>query len=471
MSAKSVTDAPSFRSWEGIQPAREALVTEFSPILECGGESREDTFPGASLDEAVTSPEAHLISISGADGTASGYYGKAGSQDSGQSFVPPNRLQTLLYQAMNYQVEFARYHSHKVPVVSSLLQDYSGFIVPNRCRKVLWGHNRNVKCARFVGELGHKVVSGSSDCTLRLWDTEHGNCEAIYEGHGSRIWDVDSPRDGSLIASASADSTVKLWSTTQKSCQMTLLIGAGDVYCCRFAQDQDRIVTGGYDKIVRLYDVNTGTAVRMFAGHQLGISSAVFSPLGNVVATGAKDTSIRFWDTLSGLCIRMLPGHLGEVTSIEMSEDGLQLLTSSKDNSTRLWDMRMLRPLQRFKGNQNTSKNFIRSSFAHPSLVVSGSEDGLVYMWDQESPSVLQTLEGHGTETVYDGPTASPDSMQMNGGGVRMDMPPSAQGLRNTRQPVVVYSAVWNKVQGILASCADDGTVRLWDWSPPPQNE
>ena len=384
-------------------------------------------------------------------------------------FVPPNRLQTLLHQAMTYQVEFARYHSRKVPVISSLLQDYSGFIVPNHCRAVLRGHSQNVKTVRFVGEHGHKLVSGSGDCMLRLWDTETGNCEAIYEGHGSRVWDVDSSRDGSHIVSASGDSTVKLWSTAQKSCQMTLFIGTGDVYCCRFAQDQSRIVTGGYDKLVRLYDVNTGTAVRMFAGHQLGITSAVFSPLGNVVATGAKDTAVRFWDTLSGLCIRMLPGHLGEVTSVEMSEDGLQLLTSSKDNSTRLWDMRMLRPLQRFKGNQNTSKNFIRSSFAHPSLVVSGSEDGLVYTWDQASPSVLQTLEGHGTDTMYEGP--SPRDNAQHGAGFRMDMPPNEQGLRNTRQPVVVYSAVWNKVQGILASCADDGTVRLWDWSPQQRKE
>ena len=36
----------------------------------------------------------------------------------------------------------------------------------------------------------------------------------------------------------------------------------------------------------------------------------------------------------------------------------------------------------------------------------------------------------------------------------------------NTRMQVVVYGAVWNKAQSLLASCADDGTVRLWDWNP-----
>lgn len=94
------------------------------------------------------------------------------------------------------------------------------------------------------------------------------------------------------------------------------------------------------------------------------------------------------------------------------------LLTNSRDNSVRLWDVRMvslvgpssggksacadvgfrsvkLRPLRRFKAHSNTSQNFIRASFAHSSLLVSGSEDGVLYMWDRESSEVLQTLEGH----------------------------------------------------------------------------
>lgn len=54
-----------------------------------------------------------------------------------------------------------------------------------------------------------------------------------------------------------------------------------------------------------------------------------------------------------------------------------------------------LRPLRRFKSHSNTSQNFVRASFAHSSLLVSGSEDGVLYMWDRENDEVLQTLEGH----------------------------------------------------------------------------
>jgi hypothetical protein len=38
-----------------------------------------------------------------------------------------------------------------------------------------------------------------------------------------------------------------------------------------------------------------------------------------------------------------------------------------QDNCNRLWDMRTARQFKRFKGHQNTSKNFVRARFMGPS--------------------------------------------------------------------------------------------------------
>jgi hypothetical protein len=76
-----------------------------------------------------------------------------------------------------------------------------------------------------------------------------------------------------------------------------------------------------------------------------------------------------------------------------------------------------IRPLRRFKGHQNTSKNFIRGVFGpRQEIIVGGSEvralhpvrmtghvtqgaglrqDAYVYMWDVESGALVSKLAGH----------------------------------------------------------------------------
>lgn len=70
--------------------------------------------------------------------------------------------------------------------------------------------------------------------------------------------------------------------------------------------------------------------------------------------------------------------------------------------------------------------------FAHGrfcSLVVGGSEDGLLYIWDVDTSCVVQTL----------GPCSG-----------------------------AVYTAKWNPYQSLLASCGHDGIVRTWWYDDNP---
>ncbi|KAI9362948.1 WD40-repeat-containing domain protein [Zopfochytrium polystomum] len=384
LTAKSVHEAPSFRTWEGIGPSREKLVELFQNMIDVEENDRERT-----------------------------------------PFVPPKRLLTLLRQAVAYQIEFSRYHPGIVPRIRTLLEDYQSLVIPNAVRNTFTGHKGNVKCVEFVGERGQLLVSGSSDNTCRVWDTNSARTVAVLEGHSSRVWDVTSNRTGNFVASASADSTVKVWNllVPKSEPSATLEGSSGDVYSVQWHPGSNHLVTGGYDKIVRLFDVERGVVLKTFTGHQLSVSKTIFSPLGNLIVSGSKDNTIKFWDLVSGICVRTIASHLGEVTSVEMSPNGSRLLSSSKDNSNRLWDLRTVQPVMRYKGHQNTSKNFIRSGFAGESLIVGGSEDGIMHIWDAEKGTLLSRLSGHGG---------------------------------------AVYSASWNPVQSFFCSCSEDRTIKTW---------
>ena len=59
---------------------------------------------------------------------------------------------------------------------------------------------------------GTRIVSGSDDKTLRLWDAKSGQCIGTpLKGHENSVWSVAFSSDGTRIVSGSQDKTLRLW--------------------------------------------------------------------------------------------------------------------------------------------------------------------------------------------------------------------------------------------------------------------
>lgn len=58
---------------------------------------------------------------------------------------------------------------------------------------------------------GRRVVSASSDQTLKVWDPESGRALATLEGHVGRVSVCAVTPDGRRVVSASWDQTLKVW--------------------------------------------------------------------------------------------------------------------------------------------------------------------------------------------------------------------------------------------------------------------
>lgn len=447
LTCKSVSEAPSFRDWDGVAASRTALVEQYSRLLEFDMYQRDAHIPISGNRDLLVAKE-----------------------------VPPARLLHLFQQALAFQIGSSRHLPNTPPRIGTILEDFECVVVPNRRMHRFMGHTANVKCVTFLGEEGCSLVSGGSDNTVRIWQTATGRCKTVLRGHRSKIWDLSATANGRWLASGSGDGCIRIWDTTQfldlnvedgwpvrdegdgepyegrmkgeREEDMRMLNGvlanggaegeaqgmghlkmelsdhSNDVYSVRFHPLGNAVVSGGYDRLVRLYDTATGSIIKTFNGHKSSISSMAFNARGNIIISGSKDSTIKFWDIISGLCIKTISSHLGEVTSVETNQSGMLLLSSSKDNSNRLWDIRMNRAVRRFKGHQNTSKNFIRTGFGpREHVVISGSEDGFVYIWDVESTDVVGKL----------GPSTGP-----------------------------MYGANWNGRQSVLASCGHDGIVSSW---------
>jgi WD40 repeat protein len=77
----------------------------------------------------------------------------------------------------------------------------------------LLGHTNAVECVACSPD-GRRLVTGSEDRTIKLWDTATGEEVFTLRGHTSGVESVAFSPDGRRIASGSDDRTVRVWDTS-----------------------------------------------------------------------------------------------------------------------------------------------------------------------------------------------------------------------------------------------------------------
>jgi hypothetical protein len=107
---------------------------------------------------------------------------------------------------------------------------------------------------------GTRLLSGSEDHTMRLWDIASGRLIRTFEGHSGSIQSVGFSKDGLRVLSASKDTTLKVWNTESGKLLITLLIGRNDQWLA-ISRDGFFAASGkGADdtlSVVRGFDVTT----------------------------------------------------------------------------------------------------------------------------------------------------------------------------------------------------------------------
>ena len=73
-------------------------------------------------------------------------------------------------------------------------------------------------------------MSTSHDKKVKLWDPS-GNCAATWTGHGNWVHAVAVLPGGARVVTGSADKTVKLWETDSGACLATWQGHEDKVFC------------------------------------------------------------------------------------------------------------------------------------------------------------------------------------------------------------------------------------------------
>jgi WD40 repeat protein len=202
------------------------------------------------------------------------------------------------------------------------------------------------------------VAGASDDRTVWVWDSDRRNVVALLSGHQSAVTTVAFSPDSRRLLSGSQDSTIRLWDPENRKMIRSIEIGPRpqEVFQTRlvtsvaFAPDGRHAVSAhgtylsrkqefvpGTDNNIRLWDLETGQLLRQFRGHTMAVSSIAFSPCGRRILSASLDGTVRLWSAEQGTELHCFRGHTDSVWGVACSPDGRHALSGSADQTVRLW--------------------------------------------------------------------------------------------------------------------------------------
>ena len=95
-----------------------------------------------------------------------------------------------------------------------------------------------------------KIISGSDDKTIRIWDKKNQLCINKLIEHEKSVRALCQLSDN-LIASASFDKTIKIWDLNENKCVQTLNDHSDKVVC--LLKTSDYLISASGDKTIKFW--------------------------------------------------------------------------------------------------------------------------------------------------------------------------------------------------------------------------
>lgn len=163
----------------------------------------------------------------------------------------------------------------------------------------------------------------------------------------------------------------------------------------------------------------------------------------------------------------VLSGHRGAVLDLQWSRDSRTIFSASADMTIASWDLETGQRIRRHMGHEEII-NCIDVSKRGQEILVSGSDDGYIGIWDPRQKEALDFLE---TEFPVTAVTLSEAGNEIYTGSIDNDI-----RVWDVRKKAVVYTLVGHNDtitslqvspdSQTLLSNSHDSTVRTWDIRP-----
>ncbi|XP_054614902.1 transducin beta-like protein 3 [Dunckerocampus dactyliophorus] len=314
----------------------------------------------------------------------------------------------VLYQlpALSTQQQFVGYNDEVLDVKFLGKNDSHIVVATNSCQlkvfelltnscQILYGHTDTI-LSLDVFKKGFAFASCAKDRSVRVWhmdgDSGHVHCVAHGSSHTNAVGSITCSRmKASFIVSGSQDCTVKVWdlpadlSATdvhQLTARVTEKAHDKDVNSVAVSPNDKLLASGSQDRTAKLWSLAGEGSIGLlgvFRGHRRGVWAVCFSPVDQVLATSSADGTSKLWGLQDFSCLKTFEGHDASVLKVIFVSRGTQLLSSGSDGLVKLWTIKTNECVKTFDAHQDKVWG-LHGSHKDDKLVT-GSADSNITVW------------------------------------------------------------------------------------------
>lgn len=355
-----------------------------------------------------------------------------------------------------------------IAMVSGLLHEFGIELWNVETGKVISELNRMVPIPKCVAlsRSGRLLATGNTNNNLNLWDLRDGEFHFDLEGTPSEshydfgIQAIRFSADERFVAAASADGKVYLWQTATGKLLHRLEGHVGMVGCLDFSPDGRLLVSGDLNKNVFIWEVTSGRRLRSLPRHTAAVTTICFSPDSRRVAYGNFD-QLRVCDVEGHELTVFDPGLSDMIRSgfVDSMRANMNLGKINKDLDPQVNEI-WVRKISIAFGTDNRS------------ILFAGGDDYQIGRFDLETKKKSFLKKPSEVFTPVTTMALSPDGRFLalglrQSGNVAVFDAKTGDLLRSIpAHKTTPFGLAFAQAgeRSLLATCADDGYVKLFDW-------